>query len=228
MMRGAGFDVDVYPPERVTVSLYASLPAQGYRLIVYRVHAGVSEELKGRPVGLFTTEPYSTLAYPQEQLTELVGAARPFNRSETVFAVTPRFVRERSIMDYGGAVIVLTGCFGLYSRELPQAFIDRGASVVIGWTGLVGVEHTDRATLALLKAMLSGKMSVGDSVRTVMGEVGPDPESHSLLGYYPPERRDVSVNVSKPSVGLLRAGLPIQTSPPWRGLRHLSKERLLK
>jgi len=127
-------------------------------------------------------------------LAELVGAARAFNRSETVFVVTPKFVRECSIVDYEGAVIVLTGCFGLYSRELSQAFIDRRASVVIGWTGLVGVKHADKATLALLKAMLSRKMTVGDSVRAAMSEVGPDPENRNLLGCYPPDHRDVNVS----------------------------------
>jgi len=194
MMRQAGFTVDIYGPDKVTVNLYGSLSARGYRLIVYRVHAGVSKELKGYPVGLFTTEPYSELAYPQEQLAELVGAAQAFNQSEVVFAVTPKFIRERSIMDYGGAVIVLTGCFGLYSQELPQAFIERGASVVIGWTGLVDVGHTDKATLTLLRRLLVDRVDVDEAVRATMDAVGPDPDNGSVLDCYPRDRGGIGVS----------------------------------
>ena len=189
MMLSAGFDVDIYNPEEVTLSLYGSLAKHGYKLVVFRVHAGVEvrswdPEIKGKPVGLFTTETYSELKYPQEQMYDLVSPAQAFNDSEVVFAVNPEFIRQRS-EDYGGAVIVLTGCFGLFSQDLPQAFISRGASVVIGWDGLVDVKHTDQATLTLLKMMLSERMSIEESVEAVMKELGPDPVEGSVLSYYP-------------------------------------------
>ncbi len=38
-MRGAGYDVDYYKGEDVTVELYRSLPSFGYKLIVLRVHS---------------------------------------------------------------------------------------------------------------------------------------------------------------------------------------------
>ncbi len=194
LMRQAGFGVDIYGAEKVTVNLYGSLSTHGYKLIVFRVHAGVDEKRKNSPVGLFTVEPYSELAYPQEQLAELVEPAQAFNRTETVFGVTPKFIRERTILDYDGAVIILTGCFGLYSRELPQAFIDRGASVVIGWNGLIDVKRTDMATSVLLRMMLAEKMSVGASVSAVMREVGADAEYASILSYYPQDRGDLDLN----------------------------------
>ena len=182
----AGFRVDVYDPEEVTLNLYGSLAGRGYRLIVFRVHAGVNEEMEGHPVGLFTTEPYSQFKYPQEQLNDLVGAAQAFNRTEVVFAVTPKFIREKSIMDYDGAVIVLMGCFGTYSQDLPQAFIDRGVQVVIGWNGLVDLDHTDKATLELLRLMLLQRMNVDQAVTLTMNDVGAD-SSGSILAYLPPE-----------------------------------------
>ena len=189
MMFRSGFDVDIYGPNEVTVGLYGSLATHGYKLIVFRVHAGVEvrswdPEIKGKPVGLFTTETYSELKYPQEQLYDLVTPAQAFNDSEVVFAVNPEFIKQRSA-EYGGAVIVLTGCFGLFSQDLPQAFISRGASVVIGWDGLVDVKHTDQATLTLLRMMLLEKKSVKESVEVVMNELGPDPVEGSVLGYYP-------------------------------------------
>lgn len=192
MMLERGFDVDIYGPKEVTISLYGSLAKHGYKLIVFRVHAGIEirswdPEIKGKPVGLFTTEAYSELLYPQEQLNDLVTPAQAFNESEKVFAVNPEFIRERSA-DYRGAVIILMGCFGLFSPDLPQAFISRGASVVIGWDGLVDVKHTDGATLTLLKMMLQEKTSVEQSVKATMMEWGPDPVEGSILGYYPEYR----------------------------------------
>lgn len=189
-MLGAQLETDIINPERVTVNTYGALASHDYKLIIFRVHAGVNDQIKGRPVGLFTTEPYSELKYPQEQLTDLVAPAQAFNGSDVVFCVTPKFIRERTVLDYSGSVIILTGCYGLYSSDLPQAFIDRGASVVIGWNGLVDIGHTDRAILILVKSLLLEKKSVQDSVEMTMREVGPDPNHGSMLGYYPLDKED--------------------------------------
>ncbi len=191
MMRTAGLSIDVYSPERVTVNLYASLPAHGYRLIVFRVHAGVNEEMQGHPVGLFTTESYSQFKYQQEQLNDLVGSAQAFNCTETVFAVTPKFIRDKSIVNYDSTIVILMGCFGLYSQDLPQAFIDRGASMIVGWNGLVDLEHTDKATLTLLRLMLLQKMNVEQAVTLTMNDVGAD-SSGSILVYLPLEKGSFS------------------------------------
>jgi hypothetical protein len=97
-------------------------------------------------------------------------------------------------MDYNGAVIILMGCFGVYSSELPQAFIDRGASVVIGWDGLVSLEYTDKITLTLLENMLLEEMSIEEAVKATMRREGPDPYNNSILLYYPPERNILKVS----------------------------------
>ena len=187
VLEQADFSVDIFDPEDVTVNLYASLAGRGYKLIVFRVHAGVNEEVKGHPVGLFTTESYTQFKYQQEQLNDLVGSAQAFNRTETVFAVTPKFIREKSIVDYDDAIVILMGCFGLYSPDLPQAFMDRGATMIIGWDGLVDLEHTDKATLTLLRLMLLQKMNVEQAVASTMNDIGAD-SSGSVLGYLPLER----------------------------------------
>ncbi len=194
ILKNADFTVDVYDPEKVTVDLYGSLAIYEYDLLIFRVHAGVNEQMEGHPVGLFTTESYSELKYSWEQLNDVVGSAQAFNQSEVVFAVTPKFIRDKSVMDYNGAVIILMGCFGVYSSELPQAFIDRGASIVIGWDGLVSLEYTDKATLTLLENMLLEEMSIEKAVKETMRREGPDPYNDSILLYYPPERSILKVS----------------------------------
>jgi hypothetical protein len=186
IMSEEGLGVDVYGAKSVTVNLYGVLPSYGYRLILLRVHGGVNQQAEGHPVGLYTTEPYSELSYPQEQLSGLVATGRSYNRSEqAVFAVTPKFILEKSAADYHGALIVIMGCYGLFSKDLPQAFVDRGASAVIGWNGLVGSEHTDRAALSLLRELVTQRRTVSESVRAAMKAVGPDPDHNSTMGYYP-------------------------------------------
>jgi hypothetical protein len=183
--RRAGFTTDVYGPDKVTVDLFRSLAAGGYRLIVFRVHSGVNMMIGGGPVALFTAEPYSVSTHAREQANGLLCTAQTFSGSEKVIGILPDFIREMSAMSYDKAVIVLMGCHGLYSPDLPLAFIERGASVVIGWNGFVDVKHTDDATLTLLRAILLDKLSIDESVRATMRKIGADPETGSVLDYYP-------------------------------------------
>ena len=158
VMRQAGFNVDIYAPEKVNVSLYETLPAEGHRLIVFRVHIGTTSSSPGQVLALFTSQRYNTVDYLWEQVYDQVLPAFASNRSQVVFSVTSKFIKEKSIADYRGTVIFLMGCIGLYSTELAQAFVDRGASVVIGWDGMVSAKHTDETTLTFLKTMLLDKM----------------------------------------------------------------------
>jgi hypothetical protein len=60
-MQEAGLKVDIYAPEEVTVNLYATLPTHGYRLIIFRVHAGVNQEMKASSS---ERDPSPTMAEP--------------------------------------------------------------------------------------------------------------------------------------------------------------------
>ena len=191
----ASFQVDVYPPETVTVSLYKTISAKAYRLIVFRVHMGVNDEASDKPVGLFTTEPYNQFNYQVEQLRDWVASAKAYGANEVLFAVSPKFIKEATILDYPGSIIILSGCFGLYSKPLPQAFLDRGASAILGWDGLVGIDYVNKATLSLLRALCLEKLSIKEAVDEVMREIGPDPEHGSRLGYYPLSISDYKLTI---------------------------------
>ncbi|MEM4649105.1 MAG: hypothetical protein QXP78_00370 [Candidatus Bathyarchaeia archaeon] len=189
----AGFQVDVYSPEAVTVNLYKTISTKAYRLIVFRVHMGVNDEAIDKPVGLFTSESYNQFKYQVEQLKDWVASAKAYGTEEVLFAVSPKFIKEATVLDYPGTIIILSGCFGLYSKALPQAFIDRGASAILGWNGLVTVSYVDEATLHLLKALCLEKLSIKEAVEAVMREIGPDPENHSILNYYPLEKSELTL-----------------------------------
>ena len=205
-----GFQVDVYPPEMVTVNLYKTISTKGYRLIVFRVHMGVNEEANDKPVGLFTTEPYSQFNYQVEQLKDWVASAKAYGTNEVLFAVSPKFIKEATILDYPGTIIILSGCFGLYSKALPQAFLDRGASAILGWNGLVDVNYVDEATLSLLKALCLKKLSIKEAVKAVMHEIGPDPTHKSKLSYYPPTIGDYKLTMHIMHIWFIEASFMIE------------------
>ena len=70
----AGYLVDYYSGEEVTVDLYRQLPKLDYDIIVMRAHAGLSQEVDQETgevtgteyVGLFTGEVYSKDKYHEE------------------------------------------------------------------------------------------------------------------------------------------------------------------
>ena len=137
---------------------------------------------------------------------------RTYDRSERdVFAVTPKFIAERSATDYHGALIVIMGCYGLFSVDLPKAFVDRGASAVIGWNGLVGSDHTDKVTLSLLRALLTKRQSISESIRVTMNELGPDPDHNSTMRYYPKQTGNLvfSEITKRPSSFELRSAISV-------------------
>ncbi|MEM2902557.1 MAG: hypothetical protein QXO32_07515 [Candidatus Bathyarchaeia archaeon] len=199
ILERAGFQVDVYPPEAVTVSLYKTVSSKGYRVIVFRVHMGVNDQAPDRPVGLFTTESYSPFDYQLEQLKDWTASAKAYGAEEVLFAVSPKFIKEATVIDYPSTIIILSGCFGLYSQPLPEAFLSRGASVILGWNGLVSVDYVDKATLRLLKALCLERLNVEGAVEAVTRDVGLDPEHGSRLSYYPANVREMALtHASKP------------------------------
>jgi hypothetical protein len=218
-----GLQVDVYPPEAVTISLYKTISAKGYRLIVFRVHMGVNDEAGDKPVGLFTSESYNQFSYQVEQLRDWVASAKAYGTNEVLFAVSPKFIKEATVLNYPGTIIILSGCFGLYSEALPKAFLDRGASAILGWDGLVGIDYVDKATLSLLRALCLEKLSIKEAVDEVMQEIGPDPTHGSRLGYYPSSIGDYKL--TKPFITNYRFTQPLIRIITWNITLRL-KERI--
>jgi len=80
----AGYKVDLFTTEQLTVDFYKKIPTMNYEYIVFRTHAigndaqNSTEELK---VSLFTGEKYRDDKYITEQLSGQIGKGAPFMRS---------------------------------------------------------------------------------------------------------------------------------------------------
>ena len=178
---GTGFKVDYYAPDKVTIGILKQLPSKGYGLVIFRNH---STGWSGDIIAILTSEPYSPDKYTYEQLNGQVIRARLGVANQDYFAVTPKFVRDAMQGTFPSTVVVMMGCTGLINSEMAQAFVAKGAQAYVGWEQVVMAWRTDRATLALLQLLISGK-PVGAAVATATDNVPPDPLYDSQLGYYP-------------------------------------------
>lgn len=184
MLETAGYEVDVYGGEEVTVGFYKDLATHGYRLIVLRTHS--SDVNPSGEIGLFTSDLYREDKWVVEQLRGRLAYGHTIPQAEgpKYFAIVPAFVREEMRGRFDDTVLIIGGCETLGSPELAEAFLDRGAEAVIGWDDTVDLAHNDQAMLRLLLAIVGERMSLEEAVRRTMIDVGPDPVYHSWLGAY--------------------------------------------
>jgi len=187
----AGYVVDRYPPEVVTVDFLRTLPMKGYQLILFQTHATSEVMLEGEEERdtdaapgpfLFTTETYQQQRHIRLQLEDQVRASRLFYEdSPLLFAVGPKFVRRSMQGTFPGSVIIIGGCQSLAVPDLAEAFLEKGASVVIGWDEMVNLSHNNRAVLRLLERLTEDGLSAQEAVSKTMEEVATDPTYGSSL-----------------------------------------------
>jgi len=196
-LENCGFQVDLWQGSNVTVDSYRDLATHGYKLIIFRAHSGLlaeNEVTQDRTV-LFTNEGYSQAKYIAEQLNDQLVMARVGERYPMVFGVPPKFITESMKGRFDDAVVIMMGCSGLFVRDLAQAFVDKGASVYVGWNGSVELYYIDEATPYLIEQLCSGNRTIKEAVDNTMdvsvSGIGPDPEHGSGLKYYPTHPSDV-------------------------------------
>ena len=178
----AGYVVDYYAGEQVTVDLYRTLPERGYDLVILRAHAGITNEVdfatgersKTEYVSLFTGEPYNANKYPDEQLNRL-GKARYYEGAAPLFGIGPDFVKYSMEGTFDDTLIVMMGCDGLRSQRTAEAFLEKGAGAFVSWSQPVSAPHTDAATERLLERLLIDGLPTKEAVSQTAEEIGPDP-----------------------------------------------------
>ena len=190
-----GFKVDIYHGEEVSVKFYRELPKYGYKLIIFRAHAGLLQaEEDSEVVGvkqatyLFTAEEYKQTKYVREQLDDKMLPAEMVEDFPLVFAVNSKFVLESMEGRFEDTVIIMMGCSCAYLGDMATAFVLKGASTYLGWDGSVGLGYVDRATIDLITNLCAQRMTIEQAAADTMAEIGPDPDWGTGLKFYPRDR----------------------------------------
>lgn len=194
-LKQAGFIVDYYPGEEVTVEFYINLPTHKYDIVILRVHSSAHGRAGQEvAVSLFTSERVNMTKYVYEQQTDqLVEATFSGEEREKgiiYFGITPLFITYSMRGRFSNTVIIMMGCEGLHNPLMAIAFVEKGAKAYISWNGSVLASHTDLATTHLLQHLLIQKQTLEKAVRETMQDVGPDPAYKSELLHYPLEAGD--------------------------------------
>lgn len=197
ILEGAGYEVDYYPGEEVTVDFYRNLPGRGYDLLVLRNHSARRPNILASRLpdeaALFTAEPYDRERYVDDQDTLRLVKVSYDVGEEVFFGVRSDFVTSSMRGDFDGAVIILMGCNGLTTDRVAAAFVGKGAKAVIGWSDLVSDTHTDEATESLLRHLVGDGETIGGAVEAASDDVGPDSTYGSSLKLYPPQAAALSL-----------------------------------
>jgi len=189
LLKQAGYAVDYFPGEEITVEFYRHLPAWGHELLILRVHSALGR-VGDRPadwVTLFTSDSYDSTWYRKEREKQRLSRVSYYKDGPPYFGIMPGFIKSSTKGDFPGTIIIIMGCDGLRSDTMAEAFIEKGAKAVVAWDGLVSSEHTDAATERLLQHLLIDGLPIQDAVTQTMAEVGPDPSYDSVLRLYPSE-----------------------------------------
>jgi len=80
------------------------------------------------------------------------------------FGLTPLFVSERMCGRFPGTLVLAMGCYLMNSTDVAGAFLQKGASAVIGWKGAVSLSQTDATFEKLVPLLMSG-VSVPDALQ---------------------------------------------------------------
>jgi hypothetical protein len=180
----AGYAVDYYPGEEVSVDFYRNLPTHDYELLILRVHAAqihVPDDgvwTATDDVSLFTSEPYRPVTSEDEEWKRGWRLRRVAYSEDGpyYFGIPPEFIELSMKGSFDGTTVILMACSGLRSEASGQAFLDKGASAFVSWNASVSATHTDAATERILEHLLIDKLTLREAVARTIAEVGPDPE----------------------------------------------------
>jgi hypothetical protein len=170
----AGYAVDYYSGEQVTVDLYRTLPTHDYNLILLRTHSTAGP-------AFFTSELANSSSHFNLKLFSLISTVCYYRGGTIYFAIPPSFITSYMSGRFNGSIIIAMGCYSMESNDMAEAFVEDGAKVYVGWSGSVEASHTDSAITSLLKHLLIDNRTTTEAVNLAMQDVGADPVYKSIL-----------------------------------------------
>jgi hypothetical protein len=175
----AGYKVDLYTTDEITIDFYKKLPAMNYEYIVIRTHA-LGSGVVDKSASLFTGEKYSDHKYIKEQFLGHIGKGIPILYGDmkkltveeivnkAYYVIGSKFVEEVMIGSFQKSTIILAGCETTKNSLLAESFLKRGASEVIGWSGLVDSNKNISVLLQIFNSTFGNDVEMIDAIEEVM------------------------------------------------------------
>jgi len=191
----AGYNVDLYTTEDITVDFYRELPTMDYEFIVIRSHS-LAVHGKNPSVWLLTGEMYSDKKHTFETMVGQLSPGVPYlvqeneavtfseAQSQRQFMIGSKFVDEGMEGQFPGSVVIMAGCETLAYPVLADSFIARGASSVIGWNDLVEFTKNDVVILNVLEDILINDFEIDDAIDSAMEKMIKEKNSKLMLKHY--------------------------------------------
>jgi len=195
-LESAGYEVDLFTTDDITVDFYKKLPSLNYEYIVIRTHSlGIGEVEESS--SLFTGELHNNYDHIPEQYSRLVSHGVPFLPGEidelggwdalqnkTFFVVGSKFIDEVMLGTFPKSKIILAGCETTQGNHLVKSLLLRGASEVVGWDGLVSSRQNDEVILQVLEETLVNGIELEDAVESVMKQYEQKLLTDTALSHY--------------------------------------------
>jgi len=191
----AGYDVDLYTTEDITVDFYKELPSMDYDFIVFRSHS-LAIYGKNPSEWIFSGEKYSNKVHIDKTLSGQLSPGVPFivTEDQTItysqalkeryFMIGSKFIDESMVGQFPGSVIILGGCETMPHELLAEALVKRGASSAIGWNELVSSGFNDRVTTSLLEEILVNGLEIDQAIELVMDDFKKDKKPSLRLKHF--------------------------------------------
>jgi len=195
LLTNYGLAVDYYHGDEITVDFYRALPAKGYKLILFRSHAGLlgAKDKTISRTCIFTNEAYSSGKYIREQLADQLAMARIDASYPWVFAIGSGFVERSMQGQYPKTVLLMMGCSTLYINDLAESMLKKGASACVGFDASIGADFMDASILSLFRKLCRDKVSLASAVNDTILDKGKDPHFSGSLKYYPEDRGNMTL-----------------------------------
>lgn len=185
-----GFNVSYHRSETINVAFYKELAKYNYGIILLRSHSATREDKT--IVDFFTCEGYNANKYHFEQDNDrLTKGYYSWKPDEYYFAIAPKFIENLEGF-FPKSIVIAMGCYSMSETytEMAEAFIKKGATAYIGWTGPVQPSHTDNETVRLLRKLLIEN----ELLRKAVDSVESDPDWGSRMEYYPSKAGNLTIS----------------------------------
>jgi hypothetical protein len=160
--------VDYYS-DNATVEQYKRLSSQNYKLIIWRAHSALDNNLKY--IAISTSDKHGSKNYDQYldngQLTVCNITVR--SQSYYYFGITPKFIEELMSGRFEDTVIIFMSCNGLKNgyNKTAETFEEKGVKVFISWDGWIDPSDNDNAITLLLQYLINDNNTIYDAVHKI-------------------------------------------------------------